>query len=87
MISRLLFSLLLLGGIFFLPWWALLILGVVGCFCFSNYFEFVFISLIYDLVYLLPVTELLSPQLIHSLISLGLLFGIEYLKANLLVYN
>ena len=87
MISRISFSILLLIGILFLPWWAFLIIGFMGCLVFSAYFEFIALAILYDLVYLLPVTEFLNPQLIHGLIAIGLLFGVEYLKANLLVYN
>jgi hypothetical protein len=51
MILRLIFALILLVSISFLPWWVNLILIVVGSFYFKNFYEAVLIGLIMDSLY------------------------------------
>lgn len=50
-IKRIIFSLVFLLSVFILPWWLVIILGLVLVFYFNNYYEFIIAGLILDSLY------------------------------------
>ncbi len=52
---RIFYTLLLFCLLPFFPWWAIVSLALIGLFIFSNYWEVIFIFLLYDLMIGLPL--------------------------------
>ncbi len=51
LVKRLVLGVILLGSLFWLPWWITLILGLVGFIVFKNYYEGAAFALLFDLIY------------------------------------
>ncbi len=51
MTKRILFNFILLGVIFYTPWWAVAILAFVGAFLFPSYYEIILAGVFFDLLY------------------------------------
>ncbi len=54
---RILADIVLAGSVFFLPWWALLLIGCAFFFAFDSYYEFLIVGLLIDLLYGAPVSR------------------------------
>lgn len=51
MIKRIFFDLLLLGAVFYTPWWVVLPLAFIGAFLFPSYYEIILVGVLFDLLY------------------------------------
>ncbi|MEK7569004.1 MAG: hypothetical protein AAB497_02730 [Patescibacteria group bacterium] len=51
MTKRIFFNLLLLGAIFYTPWWAVAVIAFVGAFLFPSYYEIIMAGVLVDLLY------------------------------------
>ena len=51
MTKRIFFNLLLLGAIFYAPWWAVAVIAFVGAFLFPSYYEIILAGVFFDLLY------------------------------------
>lgn len=49
--NRIVFDLVLLASVFCMPWWFIVIMGLVGAFLWGPYYELVGFGLIVDLLY------------------------------------
>ncbi len=49
--KRLIFDLVLLGAIFYTPWWVVIPLALVGAFLFPSYYEVIAFGLLVDILY------------------------------------
>lgn len=52
--KRILFNLVLLGAVFYAPWWLVLLGALFGTFYFSRYYEVILFGLVFDLLYGVP---------------------------------
>lgn len=91
-IGRVLFSFILLFVLILFPWWFFFLVGVGGIFIFRNYFEFVFIAFLFDLLYGPGSTLLLSEKnlafsFVLSLTAIFVILILEKFKKNLVIYN
>ncbi|MDO8604427.1 MAG: hypothetical protein Q7K40_03460 [bacterium] len=48
---RIIFNFILLGAVFFAPWWVTFLLGIIGAFVFEKYFEIFGFGVLFDLLY------------------------------------
>lgn len=51
MTKRIFFTLLLLGAIFYTPWWVVAIVAFVGAFLFPFYYEIILAGILFDVLY------------------------------------
>ena len=51
MTKRIFFNLLLLGAVFYTPWWAVAVIAFVGAFLFPSYYEIIMAGVFVDLLY------------------------------------
>lgn len=51
MTKRIFSTLLLLGAIFYAPWWVVAIVAFVGAFLFPSYYEIVLAGVLFDILY------------------------------------
>jgi len=49
--NRIIFDIILLGAIFYAPWWFVVVLAFVGAFFWPPYFEIFFIGILLDILY------------------------------------
>jgi hypothetical protein len=49
--KRILFNLVLVGAIFYAPWWLALLGALTGAFYFSRYYEVIVLGVLFDLLY------------------------------------
>lgn len=49
--KRILFDLFILASLFFIPWWVVVLLGVLGVFYFPAYYELVVFGFVLDILY------------------------------------
>jgi len=85
MILRVVFALILLISIFFLPWWFNLIFIVALSFYYKNFYESVFIGLIMDSFY---GSSVVFENLIYffTLMFLILVFVINKIRKKMIMY-
>jgi hypothetical protein len=80
--KRAVWDILCLIVLFFAPWWATLILGVIGVVCFSWYLEIIFLGMLYD-VFFGGVYGPWYYHLIHTVIFTGPLLVAEFVKTKI----
>lgn len=51
MTKRIFFNLLLLGAVFYTPWWFVALLAFIGAFLFPSYYEIIIAGILVDLLY------------------------------------
>ena len=81
--KRIFFTLALVCAVFYLPWWGLLPLIVVGVLMFRFYIEVFFIGLLFDILYGTQGVSLLGLGITGFLVVVLMFFGGERLKQNL----
>ncbi len=89
MLYRLIYTLATVIGLFFLPWWFLVIAIIPGLVLFSFYIEGILPLLLLDLLYAPVETGFFTTQFLFTISGLGLLLIIEYFRPRLLMlmYN
>ncbi len=85
MAVRIVFSIILLLSILFLPFWVSLLLAIVGMVFFPYYLEAVFFLFISDLLYGVPQARYLNITFVSSIISAALFFSIEFFKKRSMI--
>lgn len=50
-IPRIIFGVVLIGSVFFLPWWGLAAISALGAYIFPRYIEIVIAGVLYDVLY------------------------------------
>ena len=81
--KRILFTIIMVCGVLYLPWWGVLSLASVGVFIFHRYWEIFFIGLLFDIVYGTQGVSLLGLGITGFLSALVVFFGVQRLKQNL----
>ena len=87
MIYRIIFTLITLLGLFFLPWGLAVFLIIIGLIIFPFYLEAIIPLGLLDLLYAFPLSGFLTFQFFFTIIGLLLLAIVEYLRDRLVVYN
>lgn len=85
--TRIIFSLALFSAMFFLPFYFLIILAIIGLFLFQKYYEALFILLFADLLFGTKQSAFLNVVYVYSIIGIFLFFMIEFLKKKLRYYK
>ncbi|KKR79441.1 MAG: hypothetical protein UU24_C0008G0004 [Candidatus Nomurabacteria bacterium GW2011_GWA2_40_9] len=81
--KRIIFSVVMLLSVLFLPFWISVILGVLGIIYFSYFFEVVALFLLSDLLYGVGEMRYFQITFISSIISFLILIVIKFLKKKL----
>lgn len=78
-VLRILSTLVLIISVVFLPWYVQFILGAIACFLFYEYYEFLFVAMLFSIV---------SGSLYIPLVAAAaaILF-IEYIKKGIILYR
>lgn len=50
--KRILLDAILLLSVFFLPWWLVMLIGVIGVFAYGAYYEFIVAGVFLDVIYM-----------------------------------
>ncbi|MBI5139632.1 hypothetical protein HZA26_03435 [Candidatus Nomurabacteria bacterium] len=87
MVSRILFSIILLWSLLFLPFWLSYFLLILGIFFFHHFWEGVVLFLISDLIYGVKEQSFFNIVFISTILSSISLLGLELLKRNLKIYS
>ena len=80
MAVRIIFSLILLLSILFLPFWVSVLLAIVGMVFFPYYFEAILILFISDLLYGVPEARYFDLTFVSLILSVILFLAIQFLK-------
>lgn len=80
--KRTIFSILLLLSPAFLPWWLIIICGIVLSIYFEHYFELIIVGIIMDSLYG-ERFEILHTKFVFTILSLILFFIILKIRKNL----
>ncbi len=80
--KRIVFDILALGMVFFTPWWAALLFGILGVVLFSWYVELIFLGMFYD-VFFGGVAGPWYYHLLHTGIFTLPLLVIEFIKTKI----
>jgi len=67
----------------FLPWWVALLLGVLGTFYFSRYYEIIILGIFIDVIYGAPEPSFIPFTLFFTAISIALYTLIRITKTKL----
>jgi hypothetical protein len=86
MVARILFSILLLFSVLFLPFWVSIILGLIGIGYFPLYWEATALFLLSDLLYATPETKFLGIYFAALIIFILVLILAESLKRKIRLY-
>ena len=73
----------ILASVFFSPWWVSVVLLTACVFYFKWYWEGIFISLIYDTFYSIPISYLYNFEFVATLFAVVLFFILNFLKKRL----
>ena len=84
--TRILFDLLFLLCVAFLPWWAVLIVGAVGLSVFSSFYEMLIAGIIIDSLYAPAGARPYGIQCVASAVAAILFVSAEVLKRRLRFY-
>jgi hypothetical protein len=84
--KRIFLSIILFLGIFYLPFYIVFTLGVLGLVFFKKYWEFPVIMLFADLFYYTSEARFYGIFIVGFLLSMSMLFLVEFLK-NKLKFN
>lgn len=49
--KRIIFDLIILGAVLYLPWWVVLVLGLFGTFYWAPFYEIILIGVLVDILY------------------------------------
>ncbi|MCK9344561.1 MAG: hypothetical protein M0P64_00360 [Candidatus Pacebacteria bacterium] len=76
--KRIIFTLVLLGVVFYMPWWAMVVVGLVGAFCFAPYYEVIALGALVDILYGAPTLSFKGA--LGFLVSIAIFFAGVYMK-------
>jgi hypothetical protein len=83
--KRLIFDLLLFLSVFLSPWWFVFGVLFLGVFIFKNFYEFIIASIIYYVIFYLPIKSI-SP-ILFSVIIFSLYLIIQVFKKHIILYK
>lgn len=81
-VIRILYTVVLVLVVFFVPWWAVLILALVGAMVFPWYLESVFIGLYFDVFFGYPALDWYR-NIMHTAIFTLPVLAIQYIKPRI----
>lgn len=85
--KRIIFDIVLFLFIFILPWWAPLILAIIGLFVFVNFYEFLVSSIVIYVLYSIPINNLFNSSIyIYGGIIIFYLL-VQYLRRYIILYK
>jgi hypothetical protein len=87
MIKRVVFDLILLISVFIFPWWASVIIILIGMFIFDRFYEFIIASSIIFSLYSILDGRIISSPVFFSLMIIALYTLIQYFKDNIILYK
>jgi hypothetical protein len=87
MIKRIVFDIILFLSIFLLPWWITAILGLVGIFAFTQFYEFIAVGIIVHSIYAVPGHGFISSPIWFILIIFAIYMIIQYLRRYIILYK
>lgn len=83
--KRVFFDITLILFVFLLPWWATVVLSIVGLFMFVNFYEFLISGVI---IILLSTSSIINTHTFYSYLLLILFyFFIQFLRSRMLIYK
>ncbi len=82
-VKRIIFSLVLIGAIFYAPWWLVFILALFGAFHFPRYYEVFVFGILFDLLYGVTGSIFFGFGIIGLVVSSIIFFGIERAKLEI----
>ncbi len=84
---RLIFDIILVSTIFFLPWWVSVMLGVIAAFIFHDFYELVVVGVIIDSLYNASIPRFYHFQFVVSVSLVVIFILIQYIKPKLRFYT
>ncbi len=81
--KRIIFGLILIGTIFYAPWWAVFILAILGAFHFPRYYEVFAFGILFDFLYGITGSIFFGFGIIGLIVSCLIFFGIERAKREI----
>jgi hypothetical protein len=87
MIKRVIFDVILFVLVFILPWWASLLLLLVGIFVFNDFYEFIIACVIIYSLYSIPSDRLISSQVFFAGVIIILYVVIQVIRNNIILYK
>lgn len=87
MTKRITAGIILLFSIFWAPFWLQVFLALVFLFYFKNYYEFVLLFLLSDLLYAVPSDRFWGIRLFSFFLSIVVFAGVALLKTKLSFYT
>ena len=85
--KRVIFDILLIIFIFILPWWAGVILALIGIFLFDKFYEFIITLIIMSSLYMIEGTVKTSTIILWAISINAIYFGIQILKSRISFYQ
>ncbi len=86
-LKRTLFDVVLVIGIFTLPWYATVILSIIGVFLFESFYEYLVINTVVYALYGGAGLGVFSDPLVYAIIIIGLFIGITELRRSVIFYS
>jgi len=85
--KRIILDIVLFLSIFLVPFWLQGILALVLLFYFRNYYEFIVIFLVSDLVYSVSESRFFGIKIFSFFVSIFVFIGVQFLKTKLSYYK
>jgi hypothetical protein len=82
---RAVFDILLLIGIFVMPFWILVTLAIVGLIYFKNFYEFIGVFMISDFLYAVPLERFSGSVFVLTITSVVVFVIINFTKNKMLL--
>ncbi len=83
MIKRIIFGLVLIGVIFYAPWWVVFTIALFGAFHFNRYYEVFAFGVLFDFLYGVIGSVFFGFGIIGLVAGSIIFFGIERLKLEI----
>jgi hypothetical protein len=85
--KRLIFNLFVIFFSFWLPWYFLVLGALIGLFLFKNFYEFIFLGVLFYGLYLIPGQNLINSPIFFSFLVIGLYFLFNFIKQRIIFYQ
>ncbi|MES2930169.1 MAG: hypothetical protein V4665_00070 [Patescibacteria group bacterium] len=86
--KRIIFDIAILLCVFIFPWWVAVILGILGLFLFSHFYEFIAVCVALYALYAVPSSpHILASPLWFSAIVIFTYLGIQSLHRYIILYK
>lgn len=85
--KRVFFDILLCLAVFLLPWWATLILSIIGLFLFTKFYEFLVFSIIIYLLSSVPTPTFINSSFFVYLSIIIFYLLVQYLRSRIILYK